>query len=173
MKLKHGTVIKAKPKGQVTLPAPRDLGATGPANRQGMVIEQVPDSPNKERRARRVDMLESYRNRGTIDQRQYLAGQVLREAWLRTEMSGAGDPTQPKVDKTPDPGRAVAIATDHLSRYMSISKRIPKQDAGILHAVACLGRSVSWLPQYQRERTPDGHKHLSDALSRLAQALRF
>jgi Flp pilus assembly protein TadB len=151
--------------------SPRDLGATGPANRAGLIIEAIPDSPNKEKRARRVDMLEAYMRRGTITPRQESAGKILREAWLRTECSGNVDPGQPKVDKSPDPSLAVTIAVDLISAFVAVTKKIPHPDAAILHAVACLGQPVSALRQYRNANTPKGHAHLAEALERLAKAM--
>jgi hypothetical protein len=165
---------KVLPAAAVTLaPAPRDLGASGPANRLNLVVEPVKDSPNGEKRARRIDMLESYHNRGIISQRQHDAGKVLREAWLRTEMGPVLDLTQPRVDKSPDPGRAVTIAIDALSRYIGVARKVEARDGLLLYIVACLGRPVSRLPQYQGHGVARGKEHLAEALERLANALRM
>ena len=165
---------QALPAEQVSLaPAVRDLGAAGQANRHGLVVERLKDSPNGEKRARRVDMLEVYLRRGTVTDRQHAAGVALRDAWARTQMGPSLDLTQERVDKSPDPGRAVTIAIDAMSRYASLTKRIPAADADVLHTVACLERSVQWLPRYRGEAYKAGERHMRDALDRLAGALRM
>ena len=164
---------QALPASKVTLAPIRDLGATGPANRAGLVIERVADSPNGEKRARRVDMLEVYHARGTVTDRQHAAGKVLREAWLRTHMGPAVDLAQERVDKSPDPSRAITIAIDHLSRFIAVTRRIPTHDAEILYCVVCMERSVVAMSRYRGERRRLGEEHLRSALSQLADALRI
>lgn len=178
-RLKHGTRDLAKPKSQVTL-ARWDQGATGQANRVGLVTEERGDrdaktgkiiNPNSVKGVRRVDMLEVYHKRGWISDRGYTAGEALRDAWSATQCGKGVDLSQDRVDATAKPDAAIAMQIDRVSRLLSISRRIPADDEAILHAVACEGRAISHLRQYRGMYHEKGKTHLREALDRLAKAM--
>lgn len=167
-KRKHGGDVKP-----TVAPAPWDLGATGIANRAGLVVEDVePQSnPNRVKRARRVDMLETYFRRGWIDHRQFTAGEALRNAWEHTERSPGIDLAQERVDSSPKPDHAITIQIDRLAKYLKVSGKVDPADARILFAVACCGTGVSALREYRGYNHEKGKLHLAEALDRLASKM--
>lgn len=165
-------------KASVSLaPAPWDHGAAGAANRIGLVIEDRGDmdpksgkvvNPNRVTGARRVDMLEIYHKRGWITTRGYGAGELLRVAWLRTDMGTCAPWLRERVDSSPKPDEAVAVQISRLSALVRIGRLIPAGDKGILDCVCRQGAGVGAMPEYRNVAHTAGIKHLHDALERLA-----
>lgn len=165
----------------VTLPAsPWDHGATGPANRIGLRIEERGEvdpatgkvtNPNGVTGARRVDMLEIYHKRGVISARGHAAGKMLRDAWERTEVGTCAPWLRERVDSSPKPDEAVTVQIDRLSALVRITKLVHPNDAGILHCVCALGVGLAHLPEYRGLRHDAGKAHLHDALERLADRI--
>ena len=158
-------------------PAPWDHGATGQANRIGLVIEERGETdpktgkvtnPNGVTGARRVDMLEVYGKRGWITPRGLAAGEALRMAWLRTEMGTCPPWLRERVDSTPKPDAAVGIQIDRLSKLLRISRMVVPDDERIIHMVVEMGAAIGALPEYRGARHELGKAHLHDALERLA-----
>lgn len=180
-RLKTGTRDLAKPKGAVSLSSPKwDQGATGQANRQDLVTEERGDrdpdtgkviNPNGVKGVRRVDMLETYHQRGVISDRGYTAGEALRDAWAGTQRSRGTDYSAPIVDSTSKPDAHIGIQIDRVSRYLDVSKRIAPQDKAILTAVVSEGRAIAHLLEYRGLSHDRGKVHLREALERLADAM--
>lgn len=180
-KLKNGTRRDlVKPASAVSLSPPRwDQGATGPANRIGLVTEERgaldPDkgrvNPNGVKGARRVDMLEIYHARGWISDRGYTAGETLRDAWAGTQRGKGMDYTAERVDSTPKPDASIDIQIDRVSRLVSLSKRIHPDDHDIIYTVAYEQRPIAHLRQYRGRNHEAGKRHLFSAFERLADAL--
>lgn len=159
---------------------PWDHGATGPANRIGLVIEERgdldPDSgkltnPNKVTGARRYDMLEIYHKRGWISTEGYNAGELLRMAWLKTQAGICAPWLRERVDSTPKPDAAVAIQIDRVSALVRISRMVAPEDDRIVTAVCGSGASIGSLPEYRGRRHEEGKAHLRAALDRLSQRM--
>lgn len=165
-------------KASVSLaPVPWDHGASGQANRIGLIVEERGEldartgkvvNPNRVTGARRVDMLEIYHKRGWITTRGYGAGELLRVAWLRTDMGTCAPWLRERVDSSPKPDEAVAVQIDRLSSLIRIARLIPAGDKAILDRVCRQGAGVGSLPQYRNVAHTAGIRHLSDALERLA-----
>lgn len=89
-KLKFGTNPMAKPRSEVSLaPCPWDMGASGQANRVGLVIEDRPDidtetgkkhNPNNRKGVRRQLWVDVYLNRGKLTLAQVNAARSLYAA---------------------------------------------------------------------------------------------
>lgn len=177
-RLKQGTRDFAKPRGEVTLPR-WDRGASGPANRIGLVEEPVTwtndegevVNPNGVKRMRRVDMLEVYHSRGWISDRGYTAGEALRDAWCNTQRGKGVDWSAERVDSSPKPDAAIDIQIDRFSRLVSVSNCIAAEDHAILWVVVGKGRSFAHLREYRALRHDRGREHLRAALDRLADRL--
>jgi len=174
----NGTHHKAQKTADVSLPR-WDQGATGPANRIGLVTEERGEldpttgkmvNPNGVKGSRRVDMLETYYKRGLISDRGYTAGEALRDAYTATQRS-KGSELMERVDASPKPDAFIDIQVDRLSRYIAISRHIPAEDQRILIAVVGEGRTVAHLRQYHHLRHEAGLAHLRAALDRLADAM--
>ena len=159
---------------------PWDHGATGPANRHGLVVEERGEvdpktgkvtNPNGVTGVRRVDMLDIYHNRGWIDARQWVAGAAIREAWLGTEKGRGADWTQERVDSSPKPDAAIAIQIDRMSRLIRISKLVPPEDERIIDTVCCQGNAIGALREYRGSQHERGKAHLREALDRLADRI--
>lgn len=181
-RLKVGTNVNAQKKGSVSLAVPRwDQGATGPANRAGLVTEGrgVTDpetgsviNPNGVKGARRVDMLETYHRRGWISDRGYTAGEALRDAWAENQKGQGNDWSMERVDSTPKPDAHIAIQIERVAKLVSVSRLVTADDMGILFAVACDGHAISRLKRYRGANHERGKAHLREALERLADALK-
>jgi len=181
MKLKSGTNAKAQARGDVSLAQPRwDQGATGQANREGLVSEARgevdPDTgkkvnPNNIKGMRRVDMMEVYHRRGWISDRGYTAGEALRDAWMATQRGKGTDYAATRVDSTAKPDAHIDIQIDRVSRLISVSSLIPADDVSIVFAVACDGHAISRLKCYHGINHERGKAHLRAALDRLATTL--
>ena len=177
-RLKPGTSPTAKPKAAVSLaPAPSwDMGATGPANRVGLVVEPRGEidpatgkqvNPNGVKGARRVDMLEVWRNRGVITQSGFAAAEALRNAFEATQRA-PGWPDNERVQSSPKPDHAVTIQIERLSRYHDLARRVAVQDRAIIAACVLYPGIPARLPQYRGRRYAEGLAHLRAALDRLA-----
>jgi hypothetical protein len=181
-RLKIGTRDYAKGKAAVTLAQPSwDMGATGQANRIGLVTEDAGEvdrdtgkwvNPNGVKRARRVDMLEVYHERGWISDRGYTAGEALRDAWTGTQRGKGTDWSMERVDSSSKPDAHIDIQIDRVSRYLAVSSLIPTDDMDIVFAVACDAHAISRLKRYRGISHERGKVHLRAALDRLADVLK-
>ncbi len=172
--LAHGT--KKGSRAPVSL-SPRpigDTGATGPANQAeletgepwfdhdtGKVV-----NPEFVKRARRVDMMETYYRRGIISQRGHIA---IVEFRLMLEPPPRTDGV--KVDGGIDPTWRIAGLIDHQARPLRLLSGMSLRDREIITEVAIEGRAVSYLPQYRNRLGQTGQEVLAVALDRLADAM--
>lgn len=156
-------------------PSPWDHGATGPANREGMEIEEAAEfeagtgerrNPNRVMRARRVDMLEVWHRKGQLSTAGFNAAEKLRDAFEATGRA-PGWPDNDRVQSSPKPDHAVTIQIDRISRYHAIARLVPASDRAILDACV-LSRRTPASAGYKGRRYEAGMQHLRDALDRLA-----
>lgn len=147
-----------KSKRPVTLPA-WDFGASGPANRAGLVQEDAFDqNPNRVKRARRVDMLERWHKLGKISTAGYNAAEKLRDAFEATQRA-PGWPDNDRVQSSPKPDHAVTVQIDRLSKYHDIARHIAREDRHVIYRCVLL-----------REEPAD-FSALRTALDRLARKI--
>ena len=161
-------------------PMPWDHGATGLANRAGLVVEERGETdpqtgkvtnPNRVTGVRRVDMIEVYRKRGWISERGAQAAVKLRLAWLATEKGTCAPFMRERVDSSPKPDAAIGIQIDRLSKLIRLGSVIPLHDKRIVECVAYHGAGIGSLPEYRGMRHDKGKVHLAEAFDRLADAI--
>lgn len=180
-KLRRRNGCHVHPASNVTLAAtPWDHGATGQANRIGLVREERGEvdpktgkvtNPNGVTGVRRVDILEVYWKRGVITDRGYAAGQLLRQAWLCTEMGQSSPFAREAVDNSLKLDATVSVMVDRISAYKNTNRHTARGDEDILSCVICSGAGVGALPEYRNWRHEVGLMHLHDALERLADSM--
>lgn len=185
-----GRAAEPKDRVSLTMPTGWDLGAAGPANRTGLILEERGEldpetgktiNPNGVKGARRIDNLEIWhnsflsgkRNRAWITTEQYNTAVLIRAACENTERAPGTDYSRPRVDSSPKPDHAVTIQIDRISAMHRVMARICREDEPlILHCVRDghspstyrrLGRLV-----YAGERYNLGMPALRDALDRAA-----
>jgi hypothetical protein len=183
---------KHKPKSKVTLAPPPsvmptswDKGATGKANRIGLVEEPATEfdpatgkdtpNPNGVKRMRRVDMLEVWARNKQITTAGFNAAERLRDAFERT-MRSPGWPDNDRVQSSPKPDHAVTIQIDRISAFHAINRLVPPEDKPIIDkCVLSRGTPASAVYDgkrpYRGARYQEGLAHLRDALERLARAM--
>ena len=172
-----------KPAVSVAMPTAWDMGATGPANRAGLVIEARGDvdpttgtraNPNGVKGARRVDMLEIWHRKGIITTNGYNAAERLRNA-MEATMRAPGWPDNDRVQSSPKPDHAVTIQIDRISAFHAIAKHIAPPDQPIIYHCVINGGipaslRVDGSRPYHGRGYQIGLQHLSDALDRLSRA---
>lgn len=161
----------------VTLPE-WDMGATGPANRAGLAIEDAADmdpetgriiNPNGVKRARRVDMLEVWHKKGVISTQGFNAAEALRDAFEAT-LRTPGWPDNDRVQSSPKPDHAVTIQIDAISRFHAVHRFVCKSDRAIIDACV-LRRASPAYAGYKGAAYRNGLEHLAEALDRLSLAM--
>lgn len=170
-----------KRKKRVTLAdSPWDHGANGPANRKGLVVEDRGEidsktgkrvNPNGVTGVRRRDMLEIYHKRGWISTAGYNAGEMLRLAWLRTEMGACSPWLRERVDSSLRPHENIDIQIDRMSALISVGQLVHVDDRRVVDIVCRHGAAIGSLPEYRGRRHEEGKLHLRDALERLADRI--
>lgn len=169
-----------KRKQEVTVPPLWDHGATGPANRIGLVIETRGDldpatgkqiNPNGVTGARRRDLLEFWHRRGTISTEGWNAAEKLRDAYEATHRGPAALPDNDRVQSSPKPDQAITIMIDRISDFTALMKLVASEDREIISRCVLDGAHPGRLPQYRGERYRLGFDHLRAALDRLAQRI--
>jgi len=166
------------------VPCPWDMGATGPANRIGLVVEDRgetgPDgkthNPNQVKGARRVDMLEHWHRHGTISTAGYNAAITVRAAFENTQRSPGTSFEQDRVDSSPKPDHAVTIQIDRISGYHKVNRFVLAADAPLVHHCVLGGGTpgsfrVKGARPYLGPNYPAGLRELAAALDRLAKAM--
>lgn len=171
--------VMARRKGRVTMQeSPWDHGATGQANRRGLVIEQRGDidpdtgetiNPNGITGARRIDLLQYWHKRGSISTGGYNAAVMLRDAFEATMRSKPCLPDNDRVQSSPKPDHAVTIQIDRISRYEKLARHVHPQDKQLISACVLDGQHPSRI--YGALRTREGLAHLREALDRLSDAM--
>lgn len=155
-----------------------DQGATGPANRRGLVTEDRGDidpdtgkrtNPNGVRGVRRVDMLEFWHRNGVITTEGYNAAEKLMDAYEETQR-GQSWPSGERVQSTAKPGAFVEIQISRISAYHAIAQHVTADDWRIVSACV-MGQQTPEAVGYKGKRYKDGLAHLRAALERLAARL--
>jgi len=184
----------AAPKSTVSLaamPTAWDLGATGPANRAGMTLEERGDinpatgkreNPNNVHGVRRIDNIEVWHNcfvggksnRAWITTEQYNAAIAYRDAFEATLRAPGTDYARPIVDSSPKPDHAVTIQMDRIAAYERAARAITPADQPILWHCVIMGRLPSTLRVkgrtiYAGDGFEAGYAALRAALDRLAR----
>lgn len=148
-----------------------DMGASGPANRVGIVVERVEEpNPNGVRRARRIDMAEVYYRRGVLTRRQYLAAMMLRTAY---EQTGKSPPAikAVQVDSSPKPDQHIAILLDRMAIFATVFKHVPAADRAILDRLCIQGTGPG--KPYVGTRYRAGLALMASACERLADRMKI
>lgn len=170
----------AAQRGKVTLAAaPWDHGATGAANRIGLVVEERGEmdtatgkvvNPNKVTGVRRVDLLRFWLDKGAISTAGYNAAVTLRDAYEATLTTGAPAlPDNHRVQSSPKPDQAVTIKVHQIGRFSRFMRLVDRHDREIVSRCILDGWHPSRL--YGADRTRDGLAHLRAALDRLHAAM--
>jgi len=169
------------PKSAVSIATAWDMGADGPANRRGLIVESAGDidnetgeviNPNGIKRARRVDMLDVWQGKGEISKGQWNTAVTLRAAWEATQQAPGTDYARPRVDSSPKPDHAVAIAADRITILRNSWDRVHPDDHSFLkHVVALGGIPATYRPDgglriYHGRNYASGMQALRDALDR-------
>lgn len=159
-----------------------DHGAGGPANREGIIIEDRGEvdpetgrriNPNRVTGARRLTWLERYAARGWITPEGLAAGLELHKAWQRVSIGTSPPWLRERVDSTPRPDHAVAVQIDRRAAYARLWRLVPPEDRSILHWVCCENRGLRGMRGVSGGRSADAAKvWLRDALDRLAAKAR-
>lgn len=169
--------IKTKKRAPYTPPTTWDAGPNTAAQRAGRVVEDVTETdpatgkrvnPNAVKRARRIDMAESYHKQGLITERQMKAAIKLREAYEAT-MRGPAAIKAVQVDSSPKPDQHIAITIDRVSKFIAISRHIPQPYEGIVKHVAIDNRSIGSM--YKGRLHAKGVLMLREGLDLLADAM--
>lgn len=130
-----------------------------------------PQNPNGVKRARRIDVIESYFRREKIDDRQFDAALRLRVAWEQT-MKSPPAIKKLQVDVTPKPDHFIAILMDRIGRYHEVARHAGRQHWRLVAHVVLDNRTLGSLPEAGGGRQLDrAHEALAEALDILADAL--
>ena len=135
-------------------PAPWDHGATGRANKRGLVTEEAVDpqadkdspNPNRVTRKRRVEWIEAYTKKGWLDGRQYTIAIALRDA---AEGARNADPLAAfgnKIDRAagcPDP---LAVAYDRRRRFHDMWPLVPPHTRFVVEWVVIDNKPLGGIP---------------------------
>jgi hypothetical protein len=158
---------------------PWDMGATGQANRHGLIAEDAAEfdpetgearNPNGVKRMRRVDMLEVWHRKGRISTAGFNAAEKLRDAFEQTGRA-PGWPDNDRVQSSPKPDHAVAIQISRISKFHDVAKLVCIEDRPIIDAVVLGNRIPAALRHYRNKGYADGMDHLRAALDRLAERI--
>lgn len=156
-----------------------DVGPKTAAARQGLIIEEAKIwdekkgkyvNPNGVKRARRIDMCESYHKRGKITDRQRNAATKLRDAWEAT-MKSPPSLNFIQVDSCPKPDKQTAMMIDRISKFAAIMKRVPKGSKVVIDAVVLENQSIGYLKKYRAYKFEEGLAALQAGLDAVADGL--
>lgn len=159
-------------------PAPWDHGATGQANRRGLVVEERGETdpatgkainPNGVTGVRRVDLLAFWLGRGSITTAGYNAALLLRAAYEDTMRRPSALPDNDRVQSSPKPDHAVTIQIDRISRYQTLMRHVHREDRAIVTACVLEGQHPSFI--YGALRGREGFDHLRAALDRVSASM--
>jgi hypothetical protein len=173
------------PPERVARPVTRgDMGPDTPLQGLGKVVEPVTfvdedgklkTSPNGMRRARRIDIIESYHRRDRnpiLDATQFKAAKMLREAYEATK-KGPPAIKEIQVDASPKPDHFIDVTIDRLSRFSAIMRHVPQDCRDVVDAVVLENQSIGWLKQYRNSSHPKGVERLQRGLDMVAEALQL
>lgn len=173
------TIRAQSRRGRVKLAEmPWDMGATGPANRAGLVEEERGEKHPKTGKViqgteakgvRRVDLLDFWQRRGSISEAGALAGKTLRAAYEHTMRSPPALPDNDRVQVSPKPDHAISIQMERMSRFAKLMGKVAREDRDIIRVCVLDGGHPARV--YGATRSAHGFKHLRSALERLSDAL--
>lgn len=174
---------KAGKRKGVSLPKPEwDMGTGTQAQRAGLVIEdarwwdeerQKWVNPNGVKRARRVNLCETYHRKGWLTARQFSASEALVKAWEAT-MKSPPAIKKVQVDTFPKPDAHVAILIDRISRFHGVMGKVAIGDRSLIAHVVLDNRVPTTHPDYAHckgRRYREGVDALAVALDALADAI--
>lgn len=168
---------KAK-RDREALPTPWDHGATGQANRIGLVVEERGEvdpatgkvvNPNRVTGVRRVDLIEFWSQRGTISHEGATAAKALRSVYDDTLRGPPALPDNDRVQSSPKPDHAIDIQVDRISRFARLMRLVETGDREIVTACVLDGKHPARV--YGATKTAEGFVHLRAALDRLYGAM--
>ena len=176
---RHGS--NPLPKSAVSLVvAPWDTGASGAANRVGMIVEDVGDvdpetgeviNPNKIRRVRRLSVAAMYLRAGHLTDRQAAAADVLLKAWEQKDRRPPAI-NEAKVDASPKADDRTVMVLERAMRYVAVARLVAQSWEPYVMHVARDDRHISSMPGYRKggpymDRLRKGLDDLADRLGRL------
>lgn len=179
---------KGRPSGRkevslaIGMPERGDMGPDTTAQRAGRVIEAAdwvdPETgerknPNNVRRARRIDLVESYYRRSSnplINERQFRAAVALRNAFEATQRTPPAIKAI-QVDSSPKPDANVAMMIERQSKYHAIAKHVPKESAAVIDMVVICGHSIGHHRDYRNRNHANGVALLRLGLTAVANGL--
>lgn len=170
----------------VTLSQPNnrwDMGPTTVAQMAGKVIENAAwtdadgnkVNPNGVKRARRIDLAESYHKRTNnqlLNERQFKAAVHIRDTFENTQRTAPAIKAI-QVDSTPKPDQHVAILMDRISKYSDVMRRVPSESIKVVEAVAIDNRAIGHLKQYRGRRHAIGVRLLQEGLNAVADHMQY
>lgn len=167
----------------VSLPQPEwDMGTGTAAQRAGLVIEDARwwdedrqrwVNPNGVKRARRINLCETYHRKGWLTARQFSASEALVTAWEAT-MKSPPAIKKVQVDTFPKPDAHIAILIDRISRFHAVMGKVGRDDRELIVHVVLDNRVPTTLPAYAHckgRRYREGIDALAAALEALADAM--
>ncbi len=161
-----------------------DMGAAGPAMRHRLVKEPVMfvddtgkmrESPNNMRRARRIDMAESYHKldiNPLLNASQFKAAKQLREAFEAT-MKSPPAIKEIQVDASPKPDQFIDITIDRISTFSGVMRQVPSDCKDVVTAVVLDNQAIGRLKQYRGRNHAKGVEKLQRGLDMVAEALQL
>jgi len=155
-------------------PVQGEVGPITPAQMKGAVILTLREKNGTEfRRKRRDHALEILHKGGKINARQCAAGLRLHELYCITEMGPDAAFTRVYVDTTANPSAVALAQAERLTKFIELSREIPRGMSGVVWHVAIKGRQLR--DGYSRD-SKDAGVHcaqLQVALDVLANHLRI
>lgn len=161
-----------------------DMGPDTAAQKAGRIIEPADYvdeetgekvNPNGVRRARRIDLVESYHKRDRnpiLDKRQFMAATSLREAYLQTQRTAPAI-KKVQVDSSPKPDAHVEIMIDRLSKFSGLMKCVPTEAKSVVDIVVLENQAVGSLREYRGSGHAKGVIRLQGALNLIADQLGY
>ena len=128
------------------------------------------ENPNGVKRARRIDLVESYHKRGKITERQLKAAQALRLAYEGT-MRTAPAIKKVQVDSSPKPDQHISIQVDRMSELHNVSRHIPVASKHVVDVVVYQNNSVGWSKLYRGRKLATGMDLLRSGLDAIADGI--
>lgn len=171
-----------KRKGVSLLKPEWDMGTGTQAQKAGLVVEDARwwdedrqrwVNPNGVKRARRVNVCETYHRKGWLTKRQFSASEALVTAWEATQKSPPAI-KKVQVDSFPKPDAHVAILIDRISRFHGVMGKVAAGDVSLISHVVLHNRIPATHPDYvncKGRRYREGVDALADALDALADAM--
>lgn len=171
----RGGLNKSKQRPTI-VPAPWDLGAKGPANQAGLIVEDATEetpqgraaNPNGVKRARRVYWPKQYADQGKLENRHLMAALELLRA---SAGSGSGDPLAAlgmRVDDFRGKAEPEAAKYDARKRYRLMMDQIPRSSRFVVEWVVIENKSIAGMPGAKSGQSVERRmKRLRDGLEEI------